>query len=310
MAKWTESDIPDQTGRTAVVTGANSGLGYITARELSRRGAHVVLASRDSERGGEALRRLTGEVPGAQAELRQLDLSSGDSVRAFAEGVTSTYDGLDLLVNNAGVMAIPRQVTTDGFERQFATNHLGHFALTALLLPLLITRPGARVVTVSSNAHKGGRLNFDDLQGERSYGRWRAYSATKLANLLFAFELQRRLAKAGAEAVSVAAHPGTSATNLVNITAGGNFVKRWVLNLGVRLTGQSDEQGALPQLYAATMPDVSGGDYYGPDGLGGARGAPTLAEPSGRARDEADARRLWELSEELTGVSYGKVLPA
>jgi len=304
MAKWTTADIPDQTGRVAVVTGANSGLGYVTARELAGHGARVVLACRDASRGGQALRRLTTAVPGARAELRSLDLSSLESVRSFADEVLAAYDGIDLLINNAGVMAIPRRVSADGFELQFATNHLGHFVLTGLLLPRIAGRAGARVVTVSSNAHKAGKLDFDDLQAERSYRRWRVYSNSKLANLLFAYELQRRLADAGAAAISVAAHPGTAATNLVNATAGDNPVARAVLRFGVRITGQSEERGALPQLYAATAPGVQGGQYFGPDRLADTMGHPTEVTSTKRSYDEADAERLWAVSEELSGVSY------
>lgn len=264
----------------------------------------VVLACRDSRRGQDALRRLQAAVPGARAELRTLDLASLSSVREFAGELSRAYDGIDLLVNNAGVMAIPRRLTADGFEQQFGTNHLGHFALTGLLLPSIAGRPGARIVTVASDAHKGGRINFDDLMGERSYFRWRAYANSKLSNLLFAYELHRRLGAAGAEAISVAAHPGTAATNLIAPTAGNIRVLTKVLNAGIRLIGQSDEMGALPQLYAATAPGVQGGQYYGPDGLGGTRGYPTLVRSTKASYDEDTARRLWGVSEELTGVRF------
>jgi len=304
MSKWTAVDIPDQNGRIAIVTGANSGLGLVTSRELARCGARVILASRDRTRGEAALRVICGDVPDADVELRTLDLASLASVHDFVDGVLSSYDGIDLLINNAGVMAIPRQETLDGFERQFATNHLGHFALTGQLLPLLLRRTGSRVVTVSSDAHRGGKIDFDDLQREQSYGRWRTYSATKLANLLFAYELQRRLAAAGATTISVAAHPGTSSTNLTNVTAGGNPVKRVVFSLGVRIVGQSDEMGALPQLYAATVPDVQGGQFWGPDGRGGTKGFPTLVRSTDRSYDEADGKKLWDASVALTGIRY------
>src|SRR5579875_571718 len=243
MARWTAADIPDQTGRIAVVTGANSGLGYVTARELARRGARVVLTSRDANRGADAMRRLAEEVPTGLTELRSLDLADLSSVRSFADGISASYPQLDLLVNNAGVMAIPRRETADGFEMQFGTNHLGHFALTGLLLPTLIDRKGARVVTVSSNAHKGGSIDFDDLQHERRYSRWPVYMQSKLANLLFAYELQRRLTAHGAPLISVAAHPGTSSTNLVKVgpQMTGNKLKERVMSLGVRIIGQSDE---------------------------------------------------------------------
>jgi NAD(P)-dependent dehydrogenase (short-subunit alcohol dehydrogenase family) len=304
MARWTAQDIPDQSGRVALVTGANSGLGYHTALELARRGARVVVASRSDVRGKEAVARIIAEVPTADLDLRGLDLADLASVRAFADGVRASYPSLDLLINNAGVMAIPRQVTADGFEMQFGTNHLGHFALTGLLLPLLLAKPGSRVVTVSSTAHKPGRIDFDDLMSERSYRRWKVYSNTKLANLLFAFELQRRLAANDAKTMSVAAHPGTSATNLVAVSAADNIIKRLVMPAGARLISQSAAKGALPQLYAATAPDVKGGEYFGPNGIGESFGYPKRVDSVPASKDPETARRLWEVSEELTGVMY------
>jgi NAD(P)-dependent dehydrogenase (short-subunit alcohol dehydrogenase family) len=303
MARWTAADIPDQSGRVAVVTGANSGLGYVTSRELARHGARVVLASRDEVRGREAVARLIAEVPKADIELRSLDLSSLASVRAFADGVQAAYPALDLLVNNAGVMAIPRRETADGFEMQFGTNHLGHFALTGLLLPLLVDQPGARVVTVSSNAHKPGSINFEDLMHEHNYRRWKVYSDSKLANLLFAYELQRRLAAIDAPLISVAAHPGTAATNLVKPGA-GNPIKAAVMSVGVRIVGQSEARGALPQLYAATAPDVRGGEYFGPNGIAENRGYPKRVDSISASKDPATAARLWAFSEDVTGVRY------
>jgi NAD(P)-dependent dehydrogenase (short-subunit alcohol dehydrogenase family) len=309
MARWTAKDIPDQAGRVAVVTGANSGLGYITARELARRGARVALACRSEVRGREAVARLIAEVPDAAIELRPLDMADLASIRRFADSVQASYPALDLLINNAGVMAIPRRQTADGFEMQFGTNHLGHFALTGLLLPMLVNQPGARVVTVSSNAHKPGSIDFDDIMHERSYRRWKVYSDSKLANLLFAFELQRRLSAIDAPLISVAAHPGTAATNLVKPGAEGNPVKQLVMSVGVRIVGQSQAQGALPQLYAATSPDARGGEYYGPNGIAENRGYPKRIDSTSASKNTETATRLWSLSEDLTGVTYDALRP-
>ena len=300
--KWTADDVPDQSGRLAVVTGANSGLGRIVARELARAGARVVIASRDTAKGEAAAAEIRAGVPEPQLEVEALDLASLDSVRDFARRFVARRDGLDLLVNNAGVMAAPRRRTADGFELQLGTNHLGHFALTGLLLGALRARPGARVVTVSSNAHKAGRIDFDDLQGERRYRRWRAYGQSKLANLLFMFELDRRARDAGLDLVSVAAHPGYAATNLqFNAPP---LHERLVMRVSNALVAQSAEMGALPLLYAATAPDLTGGLYIGPDGRGEARGHPVVVVPSRRALDPEAAARLWQVSEELTGVRY------
>jgi NAD(P)-dependent dehydrogenase (short-subunit alcohol dehydrogenase family) len=303
--KWTTAQIPDQSGRLAVVTGANSGLGLVTARELARAGATVVMACRNESRGEEALGRVRQSVPDADVELEQLDLAALDSVRAFAERVKERRDGVDLLINNAGVMATPRRETTDGFELQFGTNHLGHFALTGLLLPELEGREDARVITLSSGAHKGGRIAFDNLGGDRRYFRWRAYAQSKLANLLFALELDRRLRAAGSTVKSLAAHPGYSATNLQS--SGPPTVDALLMAPVNRFYAQSDEMGALPTLYAATVPGLEGGAYIGPDGLGEMRGYPTRVSPNGTARDEALARRLWTVSEQLTGVEVEPV---
>jgi NAD(P)-dependent dehydrogenase (short-subunit alcohol dehydrogenase family) len=307
MAKWTASDVPDQSGRRAVVTGANSGLGLNVARELARAGARVVMAVRDTTKGAAALERLRREVPGADAQVRALDLADLESVRAFASGID---EPVDLLVNNAGVMALPHRRTRDGFEMQLGTNHLGHFALTGLLLPRLLNRSrdggdDARVVTVSSGAHRMGRMNWNDLQSERRYQRWLAYGQSKLANLLFTLELQRRADAAGAPLRSVAAHPGYAATNLQFQSAQmeGSALKARVNALGNRLFAQSDEQGALPLLYAATT-DLPGGAFAGPDGRGEMRGHPRLVGMSGRASDPDAARRLWEVSQQLTGVTF------
>jgi NAD(P)-dependent dehydrogenase (short-subunit alcohol dehydrogenase family) len=304
MARWTASDIPDQSGRIALVTGANSGLGYITACELARHGATVVLGCRDEVRGREAVARIIAEVPKAELELRTLDMADLASIREFADGIQASYPALDLLVNNAGVMAIPRRETADGFEMQLGTNHLGHFALTGLLLPLMVTQPNARVVTVSSNAHKPGSINFDDIMHERSYRKWKVYSDSKLANLLFAFELQRRLSAIDSPLISVAAHPGTAATNLVKPGSAGNRLKQTVMTVGVRVVGQSEAQGALPQLYAATSPEVRGGEYFGPNGIAENRGYPKRVDSNSASKDPETATRLWALSEDLTGVTY------
>jgi NAD(P)-dependent dehydrogenase (short-subunit alcohol dehydrogenase family) len=298
-SKWTAERIPAQAGRTAIVTGANSGLGLVTARELARAGARVVLACRNTAKGESARAEIEAAVPSASLQLEELDLASLASVRAFAGRFEG---GLDLLINNAGVMATPRRRTKDGFELQFGTNHLGHFALTGLLIGSMEGRDDARVVTLSSQAHRTGRIAFDNLGGEHRYFRWRAYGQSKLANLLFALELDRRLRAAGSSVKSVAAHPGYAATNLQ--FAGPPLVDRVLMTIGNRVIAQSDDMGALPTLYAATEPGLEGGTYVGPDGLGEQRGHPKSVAPSGAARDEQVARRLWEVSEQLTGVSW------
>jgi NAD(P)-dependent dehydrogenase (short-subunit alcohol dehydrogenase family) len=297
-AKWGASDIPDQHGRTAVITGANSGIGREAARYLAARGARVVLACRDEGKAQAAAASIAAEVPGAEAETVTLDLSSLESVRSGAAEIRSRYPQLDLLVNNAGVMMPPLGRTTDGFELQFGTNHLGHFALTGLVLPSLLDVPGSRVVTVSSNGHKAGRIHFDDLQWEQGYRRMGAYAQSKLANLLFTYELQRRLAAAAAPTIAVAAHPGTSDTALVRHLPA-------LAQVGSRLApNQGAAMGSLPTLRAATDPAVVGGDYYGPAGFGQFAGPPRLVHSSSRSHDEAVQRRLWAVSEELTGVTF------
>ena len=299
-SKWTAADIPDQRGRVAVVTGANSGIGLVTARELARAGARVVLASRSTSKGEAAASRIVSAVPGAELDPAVLDLADLDSVRAFAASAPSR---IDLLINNAGVMAAPHRVTNQGFESQFATNHLGHFALTGLLLSKMLAAPAPRVVTVSSLMHRGGKIDFDDLQSERGYSRWGAYRQSKLANLMFCFELQRRATAAGSALLSLAAHPGYAATNL-QAAGTDRFYERWFMAIGNRLFAQSADLGALPTLYAATAPDLPGGTFVGPDGRGEQRGYPTVVTAAGKAYDEQDWRRLWEVSEELTGVRY------
>jgi NAD(P)-dependent dehydrogenase (short-subunit alcohol dehydrogenase family) len=305
--KWTVDQIPDQSGRVALVTGANSGLGLIAARELARAGARVVLACRNMDKGATALRQITDGLPEAEAELAALDLASLDSIRSFAQKFPKAHDGLDLLINNAGVMAPPRRTTKEGFELQFGTNHLGHFALTGLLLGALEGRRDARVVTVSSTAHRMGRINFDDLHGERHYRRWRAYGQSKLANLIFALELDRRLRAAGSTISSLAAHPGYAATNLQSASA--PVLDRAVMVVTNLLVAQDAEVGALSLLYAATQPGLEGGTYVGPEGRGEQRGHPQPeAVPARAALDQTVAARLWAVSEEATGVHFD--LPA
>jgi NAD(P)-dependent dehydrogenase (short-subunit alcohol dehydrogenase family) len=299
-ADWDVQDITDQSGRTAIVTGANSGLGLVTARELARAGARVVMACRNLDKGHAAVDEVRAAVPDAQVQLDELDLASLASVRAFADRFKAPHDGLDLLINNAGVMGTPRRRTADGFELQFGTNHLGHFALTTALLETMEGREDARVVTLSSSAHKMGRINFDNLNGDRHYFRWNAYGQSKLANLLFALELDRRLRAAGSTVKSLAAHPGYAATNLQS--AGPPMFDRLVMVASNALIAQSDEMGALPILYAATEPGLESGTYVGPDGFQEQRGHPKIVKPSGRARDPETARRLWEVSERMTAV--------
>jgi NAD(P)-dependent dehydrogenase (short-subunit alcohol dehydrogenase family) len=305
--KWTAEQIPDQHGRTAVVTGANSGLGLVTARELARAGARVILACRNTDKGAAALRSIQADVPGALVEVAALDLGSLASIKSFAERFLATHDGLDLLINNAGVMAPPRSLTADGFELQIGTNHLGHFALTGRLIGALQGRRDARVVTLSSTAHKFGHISFEKLNGERHYNRWLAYSQSKLANLLFALELDRRLRAAGSAVLSMAAHSGYAATNLQ--AAAAPKLDRLVMVVTNRLVAQSAEMGALPSLYAATALGLEGGSYIGPDGIGEQRGYPALVAPSRAARDEGAAARLWAVSEKLTGVRFGLRVP-
>lgn len=305
MKGWTASDIPDQTGRTAVVTGANSGLGFVTARELARRGAQVVLACRDAGRGKDAEERIRAEAPGADVRVAHLDLADLASVRAFADGFKG--DRLDLLINNAGVMALPYRRTADGFEMQFGVNHLGHFALTGLLLPkLLAAGAGARVVTVSSFMHMLGTVDPADLSMQRGYRRWAAYARSKSANLLFTHELARRLRTTGAPLVAAAAHPGYASTNLQTAAAkmeGRRGTERF-MEIGNRFFAQPPERGALPTLYAATAPDVRQDDYFGPPLQGLRPGAPTRAARAKWTLSDKAARQLWAASEQLTGVRY------
>ncbi|HUH68050.1 MAG TPA: SDR family NAD(P)-dependent oxidoreductase [Mycobacterium sp.] len=297
MAKWTTADIPDQSGRIAVVTGANTGIGFETAAALAAKGAHVVLAVRNLDKGKDAAARITRRSPGASVALQELDLTSLDSIRAAAEQLRSDHDRIDLLINNAGVMMTPKSATKDGFELQFGTNHLGHFAFTGLLLDRLLPIAGSRVVTVSSIGHRiGGGIKLDDLQSERSYSRTGAYGQSKLANLLFTYELQRRMV--GNNTIAVAAHPGSSKSEL------SRNVPPLVRVAFDPLELQDAAMGALPTLRAATDPGVLGGQYFGPDGFAQLRGYPKVVASSNRSHDVDLQRRLWAVSEELTGVVY------
>jgi NAD(P)-dependent dehydrogenase (short-subunit alcohol dehydrogenase family) len=303
---WTANNIPDLTGKTAVVTGSNSGIGYEAALQLAGKGARVLMACRDAEKTRAAALRIKQTFPNAVVDTMHLDLASLASIRAFAAAFAESHPSLHILCNNAGVMALPYRKTADGFEMQFGTNHLGHFALTGLLLERILATPAARVVTVSSGVHRAGAINFDDLSSEQSYGKWRAYAQSKIANLLFTYELQRRLAESKANAIAVACHPGYAATNLQ--AAGprmeGSGLMESITDLGNRLFAQSAAMGALPTLYAATSPDVRGGDYIGPDGLFENWGYPKKVSSNARSRDTATAARLWDVSEELTSVRY------
>ncbi len=299
-AKWTEADIPDQSGRVALVTGANSGIGFEAARALGAHGATVLLGCRDAAKGADAINRIHESAPDADVTVLPLDLADLASVRAAAAHVNDTYQGLDLLINNAGVMALPKQTTADGFEMQFGTNHLGHFALTGLLLDRLDAAPAARVVSVSSQGHRMGRINFDDLGGDRGYHRWLRYGQSKVANLLFTYELQRRLAAAGATTIAVACHPGGSNTNLARDA--GKLMALFQ-PMADRIM-QSAAMGALPTLRAAVDPAVKGGEYYGPDGLGQQAGHPVKVHSNAYSHHRDVAAHLWLVSEEMTGVEY------
>ena len=298
---WTAADMPGQGGRTAVVTGANSGIGFEAAAALARHGAHTVLACRDAGKAAAAAARMTAAAPGATVSLVRLDLASLDSVRAAAAEILARHERLDLLINNAGLMWPAYGKTADGFELQFGTNHLGHFALTGLLLQAMLPVPGSRVVTVSSTTHRTGRIDFADLQSERRYRRMSAYAQSKLANLMFTCELQRRLAAAGAPTAALAAHPGVAFTDLTRHLPA---VLQSAYPVVGGLFAQSAAMGALPILRAATDPAAAGGEFFGPGGLAQAKGYPVLVSPAARSRDQSAQRRLWAESERLTGVSY------
>jgi len=305
---WTAADIPDLTGKIIIVTGANSGIGYESAKEFARKGAQTILACRSMDKAQAALDRIQAEIPGAPAEIMQLDLASLASVHQFATEFKAKYDRLDILVNNAGIMWAPYSLTEDGFESHFATNHLGHFALTGLLLDLLLKTPGARVVTVSSSGHRTGTMDFDNLLFEngQGYGRQWAYGRSKLANLLFTYELQRRFEATGAGALATAAHPGGTNTNLTRY-----LDDRWYMKASrplVEWFTQDAAMGALPTIRAAVDPLAKGGDYYGPGGFMEQRGYPVLVESSKASHNVADAQELWQVSEELTSVHYDFLL--
>ena len=296
--KWDATAMSDQTGRVAIVTGANSGIGFETAKELAKKGATVVMACRNQAKGEAAVDVIRSEKPAGGVQVMALDLSSLASVRTFAAEFSAKFERLDLLINNAGVMALPKRFETeDGFEMQFGTNHLGHFALTGLLYDLLTKTPDSRVVNVSSGAHQAGRMAWDDLQFTKSYSPFGAYSQSKLANLLFTYELQRRMDSAGMKTLATAVHPGWTATNLQTHSG--------VTGLLNPLFGQKPPMGALPTLYAATAPEAVAAGYYGPDGFMAMRGYPKRTESNARSHDLEAARKLWAVSEELTAVSFG-----
>ncbi|GGK54880.1 oxidoreductase [Haloarcula sebkhae] len=308
MTGWTIEDMPPLTDRTVVVTGANSGLGLEGSKAFARRGATVVMACRSVERGESAAAEIREAVPNATLDVRECDLADLSNIASFADALRDDYDAVDILCNNAGVMAIPRSETVDGFETQFGVNHLGHFALTGHLLDLLGAADSeSRIVTQSSGAHEMGEIDFDDLQRERSYGKWSAYGQSKLANLLFAYELQRRLGNHGWDDVlSVACHPGYADTDLQfrGPREMGSTLRTAAMGVANAVLAQSAEQGALPMLYAATAEDVIGGEYVGPGGLFDMRGPPEFQQSNDASRDEETAERLWEVSTDLTGVEY------
>jgi len=302
---WDKTQIPTLTGKTALVTGANSGLGYEITLALAEKGAHVIMACRNLDKANQAAANIRKQVANAVLTIKELNLSDLASVRRFATEIQPQLTKLDLLINNAGIMAIPERQTADGFEMQFGTNHLGHFALTAFLLQPLLATPGARVVSVSSGLHENATINFADLMGKQGYDKWKAYGQSKLANLLFAYELQRKFVKAGMQAISVGAHPGYAATNLQS--GGESFIERIAMAAGNRLLAQSAATGALPILYAATARDVNGCDYIGPTGFQGMRGAAGKVRSNAESYNEEIATKLWNISIELTGVTYAEL---
>jgi NAD(P)-dependent dehydrogenase (short-subunit alcohol dehydrogenase family) len=306
MTKWTEDDISDQTGRTILITGANSGIGFEATRALVEHGAHVVMGCRNASKAQAAAGEIEATDASGSVEILEMDLADLESIQAAADQYLANHDRLDVLVNNAGLMALPYQKTAQGFEMQIGVNHLGHFALTAHLLDLLMATDDSRIVSISSQGHRPGRIDFDDLNSEQSYSAWPAYFQSKLANLLFTRELQRRLAESEAATIAVAAHPGVSKTNLGQESSGGilGTMMAFTRPAFEAVMSQSAAMGALPTLRAATDADVAGGEYFGPDGIGESRGHPKNVGMSGRAKDDAAATRLWELSTELTGVTY------
>ncbi len=304
IENWTANKIPDLSGKVIIVTGANSGIGYEAAREFTRKGAEVIVASRDPIKAERSILNLKGEIPGAKLEFIELNLANLDSVRKFAEKFKSKYNSLDILLNNAGIMLIPFGKTVDGFENTVGTNHLGHFALTGLLMDRLSTTPGARVVNVASNAHYAGEMDFNNLlfENKLGYTPMKAYSRSKLANLLFTYELQRRFQSRGYDVIAVAAHPGISATSLANHLF-FNLIS-WLIQPVMKMVFQSSAMGALPSLRASVDPEALGGQYYGPDGKGEKSGYPIVVDSNSASKNEADARTLWQISEELTGIKY------
>jgi NAD(P)-dependent dehydrogenase (short-subunit alcohol dehydrogenase family) len=298
---WTTDDIPDLTGKTIIVTGANVGLGYESAKEFSRKGAHTIMACRNLEKGNAALARIRKEIPNARAEVMYLDLASLKSIHSFSDEFKSRFSRLDVLMNNAGIMMAPYGKTKDGFEQQFGVNHLGHFALTGLLIDLILNTPKARVVNVSSTAHRFGKMDWNNLMYENNgYGRMRAYGRSKLANILFTRELQRRFERTGVHCISVAAHPGIADTEL------GRYMEdklSWRF-LSIFLRPHSAAMGALPQIRASVDPSVKGGEYYGPVRSSGRKVHPVIAKSNKRSHNMEDARRLWQESERLTGVKW------
>ncbi len=309
---WNEDDIPDQSGRNIIITGANSGIGFEATKSFAANGATVIMACRDRDRAVAAKDDILVSNPNASLVIHELDLADISSIRSFADTITSTYDELHGLCNNAGIMAIPQQETRDGFEKQFGVNHLGHFALTALLFERFADTPGeSRVVTHSSQVHERGKIDFADLNSEQSYNKWDAYAQSKLANILFAYELHRRLSKESTNVKSVACHPGYAATNLQEWGPRmyDQTIRLWMMRIANFLLAQSAAKGALPLLYAATHPEITGGEYIGPSGLLNSRGSPAPQPSSDRSYDIDTARKLWAVSEELTGVSFDLLEP-
>jgi hypothetical protein len=311
MKRWTTTDMPDQTGRIAIVTGANSGLGYETTLALAQKGAQVVMTTRSLDKGRSAEADVRQHMPDAKLDAMKLDLGSLDSVREFAAEYKAKFNRLDMLINNAGVMGTPKLATADGFEMQLGVNHLGHFALTGHLIDLLVSTPGSRIVSVSSNASYMGTINFDDLMSEQSYTRYGAYSQSKLANVMFGFELQRKLQAVNADSRSIAVHPGYAATNLQGGAAhsSGALADRFIYPITNRIVAQSGAMGALSQLYAATAPDAKGGAFYGPHFLH-MRGYPVELKANDAAYDTVATARLWDVSVQLTGVEYALLAAA
>lgn len=303
--KWTEQDIPLQTGRVAIVTGANSGLGFYTTKALAKKGARIIMACRNLEKGEEARQKILQMSPAFAPEVWHLDLASLKSVEEFSLKFKSSFQSLDLLINNAGLMAIPYGKTSEGFEMQFGVNYLGHFALTSHMWPLLIDTAFARVVNVSSLAHRMGSIRFEDPHWEKNYSKWGAYGMSKLSNLLFTIELARRLKASSSDMITAAAHPGWAATELQSKGAKmkGSRFEAGTFNLANSVLAQSAERGALPSLYAATAKDVKSGGYYGPDGFLRMTGWPSLDHPSTKRANKDVAGKLWELSEQLTGLN-------